>query len=155
MSEPRALTNLESGQGCAPFPLFPLFTLAGRPSTNSTCPRGHQRCRPAQPRPTPCVSGLARRLQCESQKREGWSGDPARIRAMLRWPGYLDIPETCQGKSNPRGLSTGHNDRFRLDNVLTDPVSNIKSVPRLYREAPGKSLSDNIGKNNSMTGYGQ
>lgn len=30
--------------------------------------------------------------QGESWEREGWSGDPSRIRAMLRWPGYLDIP---------------------------------------------------------------
>lgn len=33
-------------------------------------------------------------LQGESWEREGGSGDLLRIRAMLRWTGYLDIPVT-------------------------------------------------------------
>lgn len=33
-------------------------------------------------------------LQGESWEREGGSGDLVRIRAMLRWTGYLDIPVT-------------------------------------------------------------
>lgn len=43
-------------------------------------PMGHKHQRPHD------------RLQGESWEREGQSGDPKRIRAMLRWPGYLDIP---------------------------------------------------------------
>lgn len=33
-------------------------------------------------------------LQGESWEQEGGSGDLVRIRAMLRWTGYLDIPVT-------------------------------------------------------------
>lgn len=99
---------------CSGFPLFPLFTPRGlfrgapllsfslerrhtteravlRPSTNSTCPRATV-LPPCPAAPPPCVSGLARRLQCESQKREWPSQVTQRERAMLRaW--LPDIPE--------------------------------------------------------------
>lgn len=45
---------------------------------------------PGQPQVIPGAQVLS--CKGESWAWEGESGDPARIRALLRWPGYLDIP---------------------------------------------------------------